>query len=90
MTLQLRINSAQERRPSFKGKSRILLHSSEPPQSPALKGNVCEAREKDARERKAQEEKERKDREDRVRAERERDKSAQAVVQPNTQQPPQI
>ncbi|KAF1953675.1 hypothetical protein CC80DRAFT_494275 [Byssothecium circinans] len=49
MSLQLRISTSQDRRPSFKGKSRILLHSSPPPESPALRSNHCEALEVDGR-----------------------------------------
>jgi hypothetical protein len=50
MALQLRIQTSQAARPSFKGKSRILLHSSAPPDSPVSKeGNHCEALEPDGR-----------------------------------------
>ncbi|CAI6331829.1 unnamed protein product [Periconia digitata] len=49
MSLKLKIHTSSERRPSFKGKSRILLQSSPPPESPLLKGNNCEALEVDGR-----------------------------------------
>lgn len=49
MALQLRINSPNDGRPSFKGKSRILLRCSEPPESPLSKGNICDALELDSR-----------------------------------------
>jgi hypothetical protein len=49
MSVQLRINSLQDRRPSVKGNTRQLLRSSEVPDSPSTRGHVCEALEPDGR-----------------------------------------
>ena len=49
MSLQLRIHTSQRRQSSFKGKSRVLLQSSEPPESPLIRGNTCDAIDTDGR-----------------------------------------
>jgi hypothetical protein len=49
MSVQLRINSLQDRRPSVKGNARQLLRSSEVPDSPTTLGPVCEALGSDGR-----------------------------------------
>lgn len=49
MSVQLRINSIQDRRPSVKGNARQLLRSSEVPDSPTTLGPICEALEPDGR-----------------------------------------
>jgi hypothetical protein len=49
MSLQLRISSIQDRRPSQRAQTRFLLHSSEVPELPASNGPVCEALELDGR-----------------------------------------
>ena len=47
MSLHLRVNTSQGRSPTFKGKSRVLLRSSDPPESPVVQGNACDAIESD-------------------------------------------
>jgi hypothetical protein len=49
MSVQLRINSLQDRRPNVKGNARQLLRSSEVPESPTTRGPVCEALEPEGR-----------------------------------------
>ncbi|KAH7070148.1 hypothetical protein FB567DRAFT_573641 [Paraphoma chrysanthemicola] len=49
MSVQLRISSLQDRRPTAKGKTRHLLRSTEAPDSTATLGHICEALEPDER-----------------------------------------
>ncbi|KAH8711892.1 hypothetical protein GQ44DRAFT_689821 [Phaeosphaeriaceae sp. PMI808] len=49
MSVQLRINSVQDRRPSIKGSTRHLVRASEVPESPTTRGPICEALELDGR-----------------------------------------
>jgi hypothetical protein len=49
MSIHLRIESAETRRPSFQTRPRTLLRSSEPPDSPTTRRTVCEAVETDGR-----------------------------------------
>lgn len=49
MSLQFRIHTRQGSRSSLRGKSRTLLRSSEPPQSPLVEGNTCDAIDNDGR-----------------------------------------
>ncbi|KAL7775813.1 hypothetical protein CFE70_009657 [Pyrenophora teres f. teres 0-1] len=49
MSLQLRISSSHEKRPTFRGNSRRLLRLSDIPESPTTIGAACEAVESDGR-----------------------------------------
>ena len=49
MSVRLRIDSAETRRPPFQTRSRCLVHSSEPPDPSATRKTVCEAIETDGR-----------------------------------------
>lgn len=49
MSVQLRINGLQARRPSVKGTARRLVRLSDIPESPTVTGPVCEALELDGR-----------------------------------------
>jgi hypothetical protein len=49
MSIHLRIASADERRPSHLSKSRSLIRSSDPPNSPSSRKTVCETIETDGR-----------------------------------------
>src|SRR4051794_28244587 len=43
MSVQLRINSLQDRRPSVKANTRLLLRLAEVPDPTAIRGHICDA-----------------------------------------------
>jgi hypothetical protein len=49
MSIYLRIDSTETRRPTFQARSRSLLRSSDPPDSPTTRKTACEAIETDGR-----------------------------------------